>query len=91
MTKVMEKTAEEIEELKRQWLVDPCWDIEDTEGFEAHREGLAKYRKEVESNWTADRMERIAIKAKALNCSVELAEHIMQLEQRIMQLEQPER
>ena len=32
------KIQEEIDELKRQWEKDPCWDIEDTEGF-AFNEG----------------------------------------------------
>ncbi len=28
------KTRDEVENLKRNWLTDPCWDIEDTRGFE---------------------------------------------------------
>jgi len=38
------KTQEEINELKRQWKQDPCWDIEETEGFEGHHEELTAYR-----------------------------------------------
>lgn len=34
------KSREEIEQLKTSWEFDPCWDIEDTEGFEAHRDEL---------------------------------------------------
>ena len=29
------KTKEEIRDLCEQWASDPCWDIEETEGFEA--------------------------------------------------------
>jgi len=30
-------TPEQIQKLKDNWSQDPCWDIEDTEGFEAHK------------------------------------------------------
>ncbi len=43
-----EKTREEIEALKKDWLKDPCWDIEATEGFEAHHDELYIYRLEQE-------------------------------------------
>lgn len=38
------KTSEEIENLKTQWKQDPCWDIEDTEGFEDHKDELIAFR-----------------------------------------------
>lgn len=34
------KTRSQIESLKYSWLHDPCWDIEETEGFEQFREEL---------------------------------------------------
>lgn len=34
----------EIDQLKANWRSDPCWDIEDTEGFEEHREELKVWR-----------------------------------------------
>lgn len=43
------KTPEEIEDLKRRWLSDPCWDIENTSGFEAHVEELKAYRLDIEA------------------------------------------
>jgi hypothetical protein len=46
------KTNEEIEALKLNWAKDPCWDIEDTEGFEEHREELIAWRKDHE--WKDD-------------------------------------
>ena len=42
------KTTEEIDDLKRQWCENPCWDIENTEGFENHHDELLAYRKEHE-------------------------------------------
>jgi hypothetical protein len=38
------KSPAEVEELKRQWLGDPCWDIDNTEGFEAHRAELIEWK-----------------------------------------------
>jgi len=38
------KTNEQIEALKANWSKDPCWDIEDTEGFEGYREELINWR-----------------------------------------------
>jgi hypothetical protein len=46
-----ERTPEEIELLKSNWLKDPCWDIEETEGFEAHRDELAAFHEEKKAEW----------------------------------------
>lgn len=40
------KSIQEIEQLKADWRRDPCWDIEETEGFEAHRDELLQYRQQ---------------------------------------------
>ena len=40
----MEKTRDQIESLKHSWMYDACWDIEETEGFEAHKEELKAFR-----------------------------------------------
>lgn len=42
------KTPEQIQALKDNWIKDPCWDIEDTEGFEAHHDELLKWREDLE-------------------------------------------
>jgi hypothetical protein len=49
------RTQEDINELKADWLQDPCWDIEDSAGFEAHREELTSYRLGIEAKLTAER------------------------------------
>lgn len=43
------KTPIELDTLKKNWMQDPCWDIEDTEGFEAHRAELLAFRKQIEA------------------------------------------
>jgi len=45
------KTLLEIDELKAGWASDPCFDIEDTEGFEDVREDLLQFRQEMELKW----------------------------------------
>lgn len=45
------KTREQIEDLKRQWEADPCWDLADTEGFEAHRAELQAYEEYRKMIW----------------------------------------
>ena len=52
------KTREEIEKLKQSWLNDPCWDIEDTEGFEEHRDELLAYHEEAKKQWEIASEER---------------------------------
>lgn len=37
-----------IEALKSNWLNDPCWDIETTEGYEEYRQELYVFRLETE-------------------------------------------
>ncbi len=40
------KTRAEVETLKQQWLKDPCWDLDTTEGFEEYKEELAQFQAE---------------------------------------------
>jgi hypothetical protein len=42
------KTQDEIDALKLSWLKDPCWDIEETEGFEECKEELIAFRHKIE-------------------------------------------
>lgn len=81
------KTREEIEELKRQWKNDPCWDIEDSEGFEQHRPELMDYRFMMEEHWNRKEMERKWARADLLGCSPALLQYIEGLEGRLETLE----
>ena len=45
------KTRDEVEVLKANWTLDPCWDIYETEGFEDYREHLKEYQTDMEKGW----------------------------------------
>lgn len=60
----MQKTTEELDALKKNWINDPSWDIEETEGFEEHEEELLAFRKEQELEWQRKEEERIARRAR---------------------------
>lgn len=47
------KTREELNGLKEQWVADPCWDIETTEGFEEYQAELLQFRLDTEAEWSA--------------------------------------
>lgn len=87
------KSSKEITELKQQWLADPCWDIEDTEGFEAHAQELKEFRREMEAEWAADRREKLAVYMQAVGLDPslvahqKLAERLRMLESRLAKLE----
>jgi len=69
------KTPIEIEDLKRQWVKDPCWEIEDTEGFEAYKEELKKFSEEQTKKWKDERDMREAAEGKRF-LSLKLLESI---------------
>ncbi len=76
-------TTNEIESLKKNWRFDPCWDIEDTEGFEEHKEELKAYRLDYEKKWQEVEDMRINEKAKKLECSPALVKYLETLERKI--------
>ena len=75
------------------WLGDPCWDIEETEGFEAHRDELIAFRETAEAKWKSAREEEfLAARADvSVRCgcpdNLELATYLLRLEERIDRLE----
>lgn len=78
---------EQVENLKKNWKEDPQWDIEDTEGFEEYHDELLDFRLYCEKEWSEKRIAETNAKAKRLNCSFELAEYIIFLEDKIEKLE----
>jgi hypothetical protein len=66
----MTKTREEVEALKSSWSKDPCWDIEETEGFEDHQEELLAFRNEHESRrqaiWQEKQKKTFEYKAESI-------------------------
>ena len=53
------KTQDEIEALKKSWRRDRAWNIEETEGFEAHREELYEYRQQYEAECEQNEKNRL--------------------------------
>lgn len=79
------RTEAELHNLKASWTEDPHWDIEDTDGFEAHVEELRSYRLQMERQWEEARKKRIRDRAHALGCpdNLALAEYVEKLESRL--------
>lgn len=79
------KTSAEIHELIRQWKADPCWDIEDTDGFEEHRAELQAIHEEYLAECAADRQAKLVQKADELGVpgNLKLAKYVMDLEMRL--------
>jgi hypothetical protein len=99
------KSRLEIQVLKSTWAEDPHWDIEDTEGFEAHREELLAFHEEQAMLWEEESRKRKRANKKAyrafvksISCEdnepladliLELAGKIESLETRVEDLEYP--
>lgn len=90
----MSKTLEEIEQLKHSWAADPCWDIENTEGFEDHADVLWVYRLQMEEKWSAQAQEKKNAARQQLSkviggCdNLALLDYFIDLERRIKALEE---
>jgi uncharacterized iron-regulated protein len=62
----MNKTQDEIQALKDNWVKDPIWDIETTDGFEDHYAELLAFRAEQELKWQIEAKETIANRARVI-------------------------
>lgn len=90
------RSKEEIHSLKKSWLSDPCWDIYDTEGFEAHKEELKAFQKETELQWAERALKREAEEMKRLGIDNQntyqylkrLEFQVHSIEKRIVKLEE---
>jgi len=87
-------TVHDIDELKRQWLSDGCWDIESTEGFECHHLELLEFRLAIQSEQEqkmamvlAKRAEQLADDASGLGLSQIATSRIYALEGRLEALQ----
>jgi len=83
------RTQEEIEELKEYWVADPCYDIEEADGFEEHREELRAFRLEMEAKWRAEREAALQTMAEELGFpgNLKLADYLDRLQSQIEELE----
>lgn len=87
------KTQAEINELKRDWENDPCWDLAFTEGFEDYWDELREFEIKKRNEWEQERIE-LAIKTSrryGLGDNVEFGTAIMSLEHRLERLESQEK
>lgn len=80
------KTREDVEALKSNWMSDPCWDIEETEGFEQYHNELVKFHQFMKNKWKSDYDNMLNMIATKYDCSVKLAEYIYLLENRLQKL-----
>lgn len=64
------KTREEVEHLKANWIADPCYDLEETEGFEEYREELYDFAQKQKIKWEEDLriMHKIELKNSKVQC-----------------------
>jgi hypothetical protein len=83
------KTKEEVENLKANWRDDPCWNVEDTRGFEEHKDELLAYRVLCESERAEKRRIRLSELSGKLGIpgNTKLTEYVERLEHRIEELE----
>lgn len=72
-------TQHQIEEVKRAWIEDPCFDLETAEGFEEHRADLLAWRLDYRAKYA---------KAAELGVpgNIALAAYVIALEKRIDEL-----
>ncbi len=82
------RTKDELGKLKADWLEDDCWNLEDTEGFEAHRVELLAFREAHQAEQANTERRRREARAAELGCSVALLATIESLENQINRLEQ---
>lgn len=82
------RTQAEIDQLKHEWQRDPCWDLADTEGFEAHRDELAAFSRAQTVHYLRAERQRLRDKADNLGCSVPLVKYMEALERTVVQLQE---
>lgn len=79
-----EKTRKDVKKLKCDWVQDPRWDLENSEGFEAYRDELAAFRYERERQRKERRAEKLKLKMRAAKSglNVGIMEDVERLEAR---------
>jgi hypothetical protein len=82
------RSPEEVQRLVASWRADPLWDLEETEGFEAHREELKAIRLDYDRQRAAAYEERLRKRAESLGTdSLKLAAYVETLERRLEEIE----
>jgi hypothetical protein len=82
-------TREAIRNLMENWLADPHWDIEDTEGFEGHRAELRAFREAKQAEWARQRERELGELVERIGApNVTLARYLERLERRLQLAEE---
>jgi hypothetical protein len=81
-------TQPQIDRLKEQWTADPCFEIENTPGFEDVSAYLKAFREDCEAKWEAQYQAKLRDYAGrvGLDTNLKLAEHVRTLEEQISRL-----
>lgn len=89
MSKPIKQTREAIEKLKIDWRRDPEWNIEETEGFAAHKEELLIFRlqTEIANRESYEKRTAIQLQRLGLGNSETLLYYLQKLEERIERIE----
>lgn len=79
------KNRSDVDRLKSQWVSDPCWDIEDTDGFEDYRDELVQFSLEMKQEWQERYQQRLTAKADQLGApgNFKLARYVINLEDKL--------
>jgi hypothetical protein len=83
------KSHFEVERLKQGWKRDPIWDIEETEGFEEHKQELLQFRLRCEAEWKEAHLQKLQLKARQIGVpdNLTLAAYVLALEDRLDKIE----
>ena len=79
------RTRADVERLKADWTSDPCWDLEDTPGFEEFRDELRDYASRIREEGERFYREGLEEFARTIGVpgNVALAEYVRNLERRL--------
>jgi cyclopropane fatty-acyl-phospholipid synthase-like methyltransferase len=81
------KTPNDVHKLKEQWLIDPCWDIEETEGYEEYRDELKTWREQFEERMREAHRKHMLRNAQQFGVTLEAIAYLEKLERKIVSLE----
>lgn len=76
-------TRQDLEKLKSDWARDPCWDIEDTEGFESFRDELLAFSEQKTREWDREKEVFLMRYAEHHGVTADAAREMQGLEARV--------
>ena len=76
-----------LEKLKLDWLEEPNWPIEDTEGFEEFRDELLAFRRKNEIRTNQHNQRLVCLAEELETTNLKLIRYLAKLEYRLAKLE----